>query len=219
MEYDTQWARFRKTKSSSLPFYSGKNIISSLRQVCQDTGCFCGGLCGKSLGIVPPQRAFFQRPPLYSRAKGHVRPCVDFDGPEAVARRRPLIIGMKSRQTRMSVAVMVRKPECFRRWHFTFRQFHPLTLSGPGLGLVEGCEPRHKVVDSGPGTVGVGLVQSPQGLAVRICYEGCAPAYVEDDVLPDQGSPTEKPVKKFAADRFDQYLTRCATDGILLGEV
>jgi hypothetical protein len=178
MEYDTQWARFRKTKSSSLPFYSGKNIISSLRQVCQDTGCFCGGLCGKSLGIVPPQRAFFQRPPLYSRAKGHVRPCVDFDGPEAVARRRPLIIGTKSRQTRMSVAVMVRKPECFRRWHFTFPQFHPLTLSGPG----------HRVVDSGPDTVRGGSCTGPPRPGFRISYEGSARTYVEDRVLPDKDS-------------------------------
>jgi hypothetical protein len=36
---------------------------------------------------------------------------------------------------------------------------------------------------------------------------------------PRKTHPTEKPVKKFATDRFDQYLTRCATDGILLGEV
>ena len=36
---------------------------------------------------------------------------------------------------------------------------------------------------------------------------------------PIKGLATAKPGSRFAADRFDQYLTRCATDGILLGEV
>jgi len=45
MEYDTLYARFRKTKLLPPLFYSSKNIISSLWQVCQDTGAFllnCG---------------------------------------------------------------------------------------------------------------------------------------------------------------------------------
>ena len=36
---------------------------------------------------------------------------------------------------------------------------------------------------------------------------------------PIKGLATIEPWRRFVTDRFDQYLTRCATDGILLGEV
>ena len=53
-----------------------------------------------------------------------------------------------------------------------------------------------------------------------ISDEGFIRSYAEDYFPPPGGFlTTAESLKKFATDRFDRHLTRCARDGILLSEV
>jgi hypothetical protein len=63
MEYDTLYARSRKTKLLPPLFYSSKNIISSLWQVCQDTRAFLSNYAARASGWCQPQE---HSPPVNS---------------------------------------------------------------------------------------------------------------------------------------------------------